>query len=254
MEKIKIKIINQLQDNYSYILQLKDFPYVTIIDPAESKPHLEYLKKNNLSIENIFLTHHHHDHTAGVSDLIANYPKVKVYSPSFSIQKTTDKIKNDTIINTNINRFQIIDTPGHTLDHIILHDLENNLLFCGDTLFRLGCGRVFEGSLKQMHNSLNKINNLPDRTKVFCGHEYTKNNLIFLENISNKSKHLLTVSKQINYEMTNTGRTVPFYLGDEKKFNPFLNQDSNFANSLKSHNILSNEELFIFLREKKDNF
>ena len=143
MKKIKIKILNQLKDNYSYILGSKNSSYVSIIDPAESKSHLDYLKSNNLSLENIF-----------VAIIIIGFTNTKVYSPSKSIKSTTDEIKNDMKIKTKINSFHIIETPGHTLDHIILYDKENDYLFCGDTLFRFGCGRIFEGSLDQMYDTL----------------------------------------------------------------------------------------------------
>ncbi len=254
MEKIKIKILNQLKDNYSYILESKKSPYVSIIDPAESKSHLDYLKKNDLSLENIFLTHHHHDHIAGVSHILEKYPNAKVYSPSKLINSTTDKIKNDMKIKTKINAFHIIETPGHTLDHIILHDKENNYLFCGDTLFRFGCGRVFEGSLDQMYDTLQKINKLPDKTIVFCGHEYTINNIKFLESIFVNSKKLLKARNNVNDEIHKNGRSIPFNLGDEKKLNPFLNQTSSLAKDLKTRLKLSDKELFVFLRQKKDVF
>ena len=191
IENIIVKIIPQLKDNYSFILKSNKNSSVVIIDPAESNYHLKFLKKNNLELNCIFLTHHHKDHTAGVGDLIDKYPDVKIYSPSYLIQSTTNEIKNDNLIHTNINKFRVIETPGHTLDHIILHDSENNLLFCGDTLFRLGCGRIFEGTFDQMHNSLQKINILPNKTKIFCGHEYTENNLKFLKKIFNNTEELI---------------------------------------------------------------
>ena len=254
MKKISIKIFNQLKDNYSYMLESKNSPYVSIIDPAESKGHLDYLKSNDLSLENIFLTHHHNDHVAGVNDLLERYPNTKVYSPNKSINLTTDEIKNDMEIKTKINSFRIIETPGHTLDHIILHDKENDYLFCGDTLFRFGCGRLFEGSLDQMYDSLQKINKLPNKTMVFCGHEYTINNLKFLESIFVNSENLLTARNNVNDEIHKNGRSIPFNLGEEKKLNPFLNQTSPLAKKLKTRLELSDKELFVFLRQKKDIF
>ena len=251
---MNIKILNQLKDNYSYILESKNSAYVSIIDPAESKAHIKYLKDNNLSLENIFLTHHHNDHVAGVSDLLEKYSNIKVYSPNKSIKSTTDVIKNNMEIKTKLNSFNVIETPGHTLDHIILHDKENNILFCGDTLFRLGCGKVFEGNLDQMYDSLQIIKNLPDETMIFCGHEYTLNNIKFLKSIFGNSEHLLKVCKNVNDEMLNNGRSIPFNLGQEKKFNPFLNQGCFLAKDLKTRLNLSDKDLFIFLRQKKDIF
>tara|TARA_Y100000590_G_scaffold402183_1_gene487766 strand:- start:381 stop:1145 length:765 start_codon:yes stop_codon:yes gene_type:complete len=254
MKKINIKIFNQLKDNYSFILESKKSPYVSIIDPAESKIHIDYLKKNNLSLENIFLTHHHDDHVAGVSDLLSIFPNTKVYSPSKLIKSTTDEIKNGMQVKTKINSFHIIETPGHTLDHIILHDKENDIVFCGDTLFRFGCGRVFEGTLDQMYDSLQKINKLPDKTILFCGHEYTINNIKFLESILVNSENLLKARNNVNDEIHKNGRSIPFNLGEEKKLNPFLNQSSSLAKKLKTSLELSDKELFVFLRQKKDIF
>ena len=252
MKKIKIKILNQLKDNYSYILESQNSPFVSIIDPAESKSHLNYLKNNNLSLENIFLTHHHNDHVGGVKGILEKHPNTKVYSPSLSINSTTDEIKNDMVVKTKINSFNIIETPGHTLDHIILHDKENDFLFCGDTLFRFGCGRIFEGSLDQMYDSLQKINKLPDKTMVFCGHEYTINNIKFLQSIFANSENLLILNNNVNDQIRKNGRSIPFNLGEEKKFNPFLNQTSSLVKDLKTSLKLSDKELFVFLRQKKD--
>ncbi len=254
MKKIKIKILNQLKDNYSYILESQNSPFVSIIDPAESKSHLNYLKNNNLSLENIFLTHHHNDHVGGVKGILEKHPNTKVYSPSLSINSTTDEIKNDMVVKTKINSFNIIETPGHTLDHIILHDKENDFLFCGDTLFRFGCGRIFEGSLDQMYDSLQKINKLPDKTMVFCGHEYTINNIKFLQSIFANSENLLILNNNVNDQIRKNGRSIPFNLGEEKKFNPFLNQTSSLVKDLKTSLKLSDKELFVFLRQKKDIF
>ena len=150
-----------------------------------------------------------------MNDILDKYPNTKVYSPSKSIKSTTDEIKNDMKIKTKINSFHIIETPGHTLDHIILYDKENDYLFCGDTLFRFGCGRIFEGSLDQMYDTLQKINKLPDETTVFCGHEYTINNIKFLESIFVNSENLLTARNNVNDEIHKNGRSIPFNLGED---------------------------------------
>ena len=149
---------------------------------------------------------------------------------------------------------EVIHTPGHTLDHIILCDKKNNLLFVGDVLFRLGCGRVFEGTLKQMHNSLTKLLNLSDKMLVYCGHEYTLNNIKFLEHIFEKNKILKSAKKNIISDLSLNKRSIPFHLGDEKKYNPFLNQNCEMALELRSENNYSDFEFFRYLREEKDSF
>ena len=133
-------------------------------------------------------------------------------------------------------------------------DHENNLLFVGDVLFRLGCGRVFEGTLEQMQNSLLKLFNLSDMMLVYCGHEYTLNNLKFLEHVFKKNKTLESVKKNIISELNSKKRSIPFHLGDEKKCNPFLNQNCEMALELRSKNNYSDFEFFRYLREEKDSF
>ncbi|MDA0968121.1 MAG: hydroxyacylglutathione hydrolase family protein, partial [Proteobacteria bacterium] len=151
---VSVEIINQLNDNYSYLISSKENNSSIIIDPAEADKILDILKKKKLILDYIFITHHHSDHTSGVIDLVKRYPEVKVFSPSKISSISVDIISGGNNIATNLNKFEIIYTPGHTLDHIVLCDHKNNLLFVGDVLFRLGCGRVFEGTLEQMQNSL----------------------------------------------------------------------------------------------------
>ena len=182
------------------------------------------------------------------------YQYSQIHKFIHKVNSTTDEIKNGMRVKTKINSFHIIETPGHTLDHIILHDKENDIVFCGDTLFRFGCGRVFEGTLDQMYDSLQKINKLSDKTILFCGHEYTINNIKFLESIFVNSENLLTARNNVNDEIHKNGRSIPFNLGEEKKLNPFLNQTSPLAKKLKTRLELSDKELFVFLRQKKDIF
>ncbi len=201
MKKLNVNIINQLKDNYSYIVYEKDNPNVSIIDPAESQNHINFLKQNNLLLENILITHLHEDHISGIDGLIKFFPSAKIFAPSKLNSFPTSLIKEGDIINTAINEFTVLETPGHTLDHIILHDPHNKILFSGDTLFRLGCGRIFEGTYDQMYNSLKKINLLEDDTTVYCGHEYTITNLSFLENQIDNNEDLLSLRHQIESEL-----------------------------------------------------
>ncbi len=254
MKNLKIKIIPQLKDNYSFIIFDIKSSFAIIIDPAEFLDHINFLKKNNLVLHSIFVTHHHKDHTAGVLKLGEHYPKAFVYSPDKSIKGTTHILKSGSKIKTPLNEFEIINTPGHTLDHIILYDEQNSILFCGDVLFRLGCGRVFEGTLEQMHKSLQKIYILPDETMVYCGHEYTIANLNFLKSIFENLNPLKEEEEKIKFEIETNLRSIPFKLGNEKLFNPFLNQESiYFADFKKKHN-LTDFEMFKLVREKKDQF
>ena len=248
-----ISIINipQLKDNYSYaIINNND---LIVVDPAESKPIIKYIEKNQLSLKAILLTHHHKDHTAGVEDII-NHTNVPVYSPNKEINKTTIVIKDQDIINLNFIKIEVIETPGHTIDHVVFYNKENNILFSGDTLFRLGCGRVFEGTYKQMYTSLQKIYALNNETSVYCGHEYTNTNFNFLISIFPNDKNLLSVKEKINKQLNETQSSIPFNLGKEKKINPFLAPESNNFTKFKNQNMLTNFELFSYLRDLKNNF
>ncbi len=254
MNNIYVKIIPQLKDNYSFLIYNNKNSLAIIVDPAEAKNHNKFLIKNNLNLKSIFLTHHHSDHTSGVKDLLKLFPEILVYSPNNLIEGTTHLIKNNNLISNPVNKFKVIGAPGHTLDHIMLYDEENALLFCGDVLFRLGCGRVFEGTFEQMYNSVNKINKFPNDTLVYCGHEYTISNLLFLEKAFQKLNIFKDERKKIEMEIKKTSKTIPFYLGHEKEINPFLNQKSAFFSEYKKNNKLSDFEMFKLLREKKDQF
>ncbi len=253
MNSIGIEVINQLKDNYSFILY-SDFGDAVIIDPAESLPIIEFVNNNNLKIKDIFITHHHKDHTSGVEGIIKNFPKVNIHSPSSNIENTRFILQNNDEVASSVNTFKIISTPGHTLDHIIYYDIHNKILFCGDTLFRLGCGRLFEGNFNQMYSSLQKINELNDETIVYCGHEYTLTNLTFLENTLDKKSLYFNIRQKIENDLKQNYKSIPFNLNEEKLYNLFLNQESKIGELIKNELKLESFELFKYLREKKDDF
>ena len=236
---MKVEIINQLKDNYSFVLY-NDTLNSCVIDPADSNPILNFALENNLTIEDIFITHHHKDHTSGVKGILNAFPEVNIHSPSAQIENTRFVLRDGDEVNSCLNTFRIIKTPGHTLDHIIYYDENNGVLFCGDTLFRLGCGRVFEGTLNEMFNSLKKINELDKNTIIYCGHEYTMQNSKFC--IANDTQNLKLKSKIIKIEecLKKGLPTIPSILSEEIDCNIFLR-----ARDLDS---------FSKLRDLKDNF
>jgi len=250
---MKVEIINQLKDNYSFVLY-NDKLKSCVVDPADSNPILNFALENNLTIEDIFITHHHKDHTSGVKGILNAFPEVNIHSPSAQIENTRFVLRDGDEVNSCLNTFRIIKTPGHTLDHIIYYDENNGVLFCGDTLFRLGCGRVFEGTLNEMFNSLQKINEFDKNTIIYCGHEYTLNNLNFLEKTLKKESSYLTVRNKINDDLNNKGKSVPFLLEDEKQYNLFLNQNSKLGTIIKKELGFTDFELFAYLRKAKDSF
>ena len=253
MSSLSVKIINQLKDNYAFILYDTN-NNASIIDPAESLSIIQYINNKNLKIKDIFITHHHKDHTGGIYGILKNFPQANVHSPSPHIENTRYVLNNNDEVETSLNSFKILSTPGHTLDHIIYYDNLNKILFCGDTLFRLGCGKIFEGTFNQMFSSLQKINELNDDLIVYCGHEYTLSNLNFFENILNVKKLYFDMRQKIEHDLELHGKSVPFNLADEKSYNLFLNQESEMADLIKKELKLENFGLFKYLREKKDGF
>ena len=192
---MRVEIIPCLQDNYSYLIIDDSNNSACVVDPGEAKPIINFLKSNNISLKYILNTHHHFDHIGGNKDL-----KEKFGSAIVGFKEDVNKIPEiDILLEDNqiweAENFvaKIIHIPGHTLGHICFHFFQEKLVFTGDTLFSLGCGRIFEGTYEQMFKSLNKIKSLPIETKVYCGHEYTLNNSKFCikynpENLDLKKK------------------------------------------------------------------
>ena len=213
----KVVPIPILNDNYIWtIIQDKK---TVVIDPGLSEPVLTYHKENNLELSSILVTHHHNDHIGGIKDIINKY-NVPVYAPfhkkfAFKYYQVRENSKIHLFNNT--LELTVMEVPGHTLEHIIYHG--NKFLFCGDTLFSFGCGRIFEGSFEQMYNSLQKIKSIDPNSKVYCTHEYTLKNLEFLmhyfkNNVFYENTHQVLSKSLI---------TLPSLLKDELELNPFLN-------------------------------
>ena len=253
---LEIFIINALSDNYIYLLRNEHKNITSVIDPGESEPVIKFLNVKKWHLDEVINTHHHHDHIGGNKELLDVY-KSKLIAPSYE----SDQIANIDIFvsdNETINiagiSTKIFHTPGHTLGHVCFYMPEEKCLFSGDTLFYLGCGRVFEGTMDQMWLSLVKLRSLPDDTNVYCGHEYTLSNMKFAKNIDSGNALLDKVSLEIKNKREKLLPTVPFNLGIEKKINPFLRADD--GGFIKSLGISGNSasESFRRIRLKKDNF
>ena len=239
---MKIEIINCLRDNYSYLIIDETNQNACVIDPSESKPIINFVENNNIKLKYILNTHHHYDHIGGNLDL-----KNKYGSKIIAFKGDKDRIPEiDIFVEDNQtwkkDNFEanVYHIPGHTSGHIAFHFFKEKKIFTGDTLFSLGCGRIFEGTYEQMFNSLNKIKKLPKETKIYCGHEYTLQNSIFC--LSQDSKNLKLQDKivEIKRKLKKGLPTIPTILGEEIECNIFL----------KAKNIKS----FSKLRDLKDNF
>ncbi|MDR0805610.1 MAG: hydroxyacylglutathione hydrolase [Enterobacteriaceae bacterium] len=212
--------IPALQDNYIWLLSA-DKQTTVIVDPGEVQPVIAALTQQQLIPDAILLTHHHHDHTGGVAELVKRYPALSVYGPEETRSKGAQFIvkQGDTITAAGMN-FSVIDVPGHTLGHVAFYCAPH--LFCGDTLFSAGCGRIFEGTPEQMYHSLEKLAALPDETKVCCAHEYTLSNLRFANFVLPEDSEIETYKKQVEQLRAENQASVPTELQFERKINLFL--------------------------------
>ncbi len=251
-----IEAIPAFSDNYIWIIVKND--EAAIVDPGDASVVEDFLKKKNLKLKNILITHHHFDHTGGVLELIKNW-NPEVFGPKGGHIKGIDNAleENDTLKILDSN-FIVYETPGHTLDHIAFYSKDLDALFCGDTLFSGGCGRLFEGTPNQMFESLKKFSDLPDETKVFCAHEYTLSNLKFALELEPNNKDLLNYYNKVTKLRKSEKISLPSTIDLEKKINPFLRTSIDQivinAQNYTHKNALNSLEVLTAIREWKDNY
>lgn len=249
---MQIAIIPQLHDNYSYVIH--DNTTAIVIDPSTAQPILDFLKKNNLKLTWILNTHHHDDHIGGNAML-----KAKTHASVAASVYDTQNIAIDLALKegeTRIeqHRVQIIHIPGHTLGHIAYYFPDLQAVFSGDTLFSLGCGRLFEGTPEQMLLSLRKLAALPSQTMVYCGHEYTEKNGRFALMLEGENEFLKFYYWTVEQLVTAKKPTMPSTIAIELNANPFLRLHSpQIRATLKMQNA-SDIELFSAIRKMKDAF
>ena len=239
---MRIEIIKCLQDNYSYLLIDDTKNIGCVVDPGEAAPIIKYVESNNIELKYILNTHHHYDHIGGNLEL-----KKRYNSKIVGFKEDKDRIPEiDVLVEDNqkwkCENFEakIYHIPGHTSGHIAFHFFLEKKIFTGDTLFSLGCGRIFEGTYEQMFNSLKKIKELPRDTQIYCGHEYTLQNSKFCESNDPDNLNLKSKIKAIKEKIKNGQPTIPSILSDEIECNIFL----------KAKDV----ESFSKLRDLKDNF
>jgi hydroxyacylglutathione hydrolase len=239
---MKIQIIPCLKDNYSYLIIDEKSNIACVVDPSEAEPVIKYLEDTQIKLKFILNTHHHYDHVGGNKKLkekygasVVGYRGDKERIPEIDILVSDQEIW----IYKNFEA-KIIHIPGHTLGHICFYFYKNDSVFTGDTLFSLGCGRIFEGTYEQMFDSLMKLKELPENTKIFCGHEYTLQNSKFCLTHDKNNQNLKTKIDDIKIKLKAGLSSIPSTIKDELECNIFL----------RSHNV----KTFSKLRDLKDNF
>lgn len=268
---ISISPIKAFNDNYIWAVTAKGSHKLVLVDPGDAQPCIEYMKSNNLELAAILITHHHADHTGGIAALkkysTTQNNELIVYGPANEKIADIDikLLENDQIDielsghnqSNNITfSLNVLEVPGHTAGHIAYFNAD--LVFCGDTLFSGGCGRLFEGTPQQMFNSLEKLKALPSHTKVYCTHEYTLANLHFALATEPNNQDLIDYFNTVKTMRERDQISLPSSIGNERRINPFLRTDSaEVKTSVSDYNnkdISQPVDVFGALRSWKDNF
>lgn len=247
--------ISAFSDNYIWMI-VSDDKHCLVVDPGDAEPVLHYLKQHQLKLTDILITHHHHDHTGGVNTLVQNF-SVPVYGPkNSSISHITHALGDEDKIYLkpyNLD-FTIQTIPGHTRDHISYY--ADSILFCGDTLFSAGCGRLFEGTPKEMYHSLQKLMQYPDETRVYCAHEYTEQNLNFALTVDSENLELKQYLEKVKKLRAQDKPSLPSTIAIEKATNPFLRANQpelrKSAEEYSGHSLADPVDVFAVLRTMKD--
>ena len=252
--------IPAFKDNYIWLL--RKGASAVVVDPGDARPVLDLLEREGLTLTSILITHHHADHQGGVARLLENYA-APVFGPATeSITAITQPLFGGEMIRLEALdlEFQVLAVPGHTLGHLAYFG--SGCLFCGDTLFTGGCGRLFEGTPAQMHDSLTRLAALPEQTAVFCAHEYTEANLRFALAVEPHNRRLRERVDEVAVARAKGWATVPSTLALEKATNPFLRcTEAEVVTTAGSRAVLNKQafsgeslDVFAVLREWRNSF
>jgi hydroxyacylglutathione hydrolase len=251
----EINLFLCLKDNYGVLLHDPETGATASIDAPEAAPIESALKATGWKLTDILVTHHHHDHTGGIVALKRKY-KCRVVAPAKGkdISGVDETVREGDEVKVGNLTAKVIETPGHTLDHITYWLPKDNLAFVGDTLFSIGCGRVIEGNPEMMWRSLVKLRDLPNETQIYCGHEYTAANIKFALSIDKENPVLEARAAQVNQLIAEGEPTIPVTIGDEKLANPFLRADvPDLAVDIGMAGKLA-AQVFAEIRARKDRF
>ncbi|HCX66926.1 hydroxyacylglutathione hydrolase [Parvibaculum sp.] len=256
MAKLEIHQFSCLNDNYGYLVHEPSSGATAAIDTPEVKPILAALEEKGWKLTHILNTHHHYDHAGGNAEL-----KEKTGCIVIGPKGEKDKIPGidravgeGDIVELGAAHARVIDVPGHTSGHIAYSFDEEHIAFVGDTLFALGCGRIFEGTPQQMWTSLGKLMELPDDTVVYCAHEYTQANARFALSVEPDNAALVARAREIDEKRARGEWTVPTTIGLEKKTNPFLRAASPDLRRTIGLDAANDVDVFAETRKRKDNF
>ncbi|QXH45232.1 hydroxyacylglutathione hydrolase [Pseudomonas xanthosomatis] len=258
---IQIVALPAFSDNYIWLLQDTANRRCAVVDPGDAAPVLKWLGENpGWVLEDILVTHHHHDHVGGV-EAVKQATGARVCGPAHERIPGRDLALDD---NARVQvlgiEFEVLAMPGHTLGHIAYYtgQTPTPLLFCGDTLFAAGCGRLFEGTPEQMHQSLQRLAALPEATEVYCAHEYTLSNLRFACAVEPQNPHVRQRFEDVTRLRADNRISLPSTIGLERLTNPFLRTAETFvkqkADEWKGHSNPSQATVFAALRSWKDVF
>ncbi|KAI4372466.1 hypothetical protein MLD38_010693 [Melastoma candidum] len=254
---LQIELVPCLKDNYAYLLHDADTGTVGVVDPSESSPIIDVLSRKDWNLTYILNTHHHYDHTGGNAELKAKYGAKVIGSTVDS-----DRIPGIDILLKDGDKWMfaghevlVIETPGHTRGHISFFFPGSGVIFTGDTLFSLSCGKLFEGTAKEMQESLNKIASLPDDTIVYCGHEYTLSNSKFALSIEPNNESLKSYAARVAHLRSKGLPAIPTTLKTEKLCNPFLRTSSTEIRQVLGISAGADDaEALRVIRQAKDDF
>ncbi len=252
LENLSITLVPACMQNYIYLISWSGG--AAVVDPGDAEPVLAFLKRESIDPGWILATHLHGDHVAGVPGL-KKAKGAKVIGPKGSgLHEMEIGVKEGDSVTVGPIEFTVLETPGHTLRDTSYYDAGNGVLFCGDTLFAGGCGRLFEGGPADMWASLLKLRKLPDQTLVFCGHEYTLNNLEFAVSIDPENDALQRRLRGAK-ALRNAGKaTIPSTIGEEKQTNPFMRSDNLELKTALGLEDADDVEVFAEIRSRKDRF
>jgi hydroxyacylglutathione hydrolase len=252
---ILIKPILAFNDNYIWAMINEENGHCAVVDPGDARPVLAFLSEHALTLEAILITHHHADHVGGVKTLIDTFD-VPVYAPKKEpFPRSIAVSEGDTVCLDQLGvSFSVLDLPGHTRGHVAYYTPA--FVFCGDTLFSGGCGRLFEGTPEQFYDSLQKLAQLPDSTKLYCAHEYTVSNLKFAHAVEPDNEALIAYQHHCAERRAHNKPTLPSTMALEKQINPFLRCDQpTVIAAAKQHGATDSPvSVFHTLRQWKDHF